>query len=51
MAEEVDAGPVVVQESVPVFPGDTEDSLLARLHPVEHRLLVGAVADYFMGKA
>jgi hypothetical protein len=24
--------------------------LLERLHPVEHRLLVGAVADYFFGR-
>ncbi len=50
MVEEVDAGPVVAQEVVPVLPGDTEESLLERLHPVEHRLLVGAVADYFFGR-
>jgi phosphoribosylglycinamide formyltransferase 1 len=50
MVEEVDAGPVVAQERVPVLPGDTEEILLARLHPVEHRLLVQAVADYFQGK-
>jgi phosphoribosylglycinamide formyltransferase-1 len=49
MVEEVDAGPVVVQERVPVFPGDTEEKVFERLHPVEHRLLVGAVADYFWG--
>ncbi len=50
MVEEVDAGPVVAQEAVPVLPGDTEKTLLERLHPVEHRLLVGAVADYFFGR-
>lgn len=50
MVEEVDAGPVVAQEAVPVLPGDTEETLLGRLHPVEHRLLVGAVADYFWGR-
>ena len=50
MVEEVDAGPVVAQEAVPVLPGDTEETLLERLHPVEHRLLVGAVADYFSGR-
>ena len=50
MTEEVDAGPVVSQERVPVLPGDTEESLLERLHPVEHRLLVRAVADYFWGR-
>jgi phosphoribosylglycinamide formyltransferase 1 len=47
MVEEVDAGPIVAQKKVPVLPGDTEETLLERLHPVEHRLLVGAVADYF----
>lgn len=50
MVEEVDAGPVVAQERVPVFAEDTKDTLLERLHPVEHRLLVGAVADYFLGR-
>lgn len=50
MVEEVDAGPVVAREAVPVRPGETEESLLERLHPIEHRLLVGAVADYFWGR-
>lgn len=47
---EVDSGPVLTQEAVSVRPGDTKDSLLERLHPVEHRLLVGSVADYFWGR-
>ena len=50
MVEEVDAGPVIAQEAVPVLPDDTRETLLERLHPVEHRLLVGAVADYFSGR-
>ena len=50
MVEEVDAGAVISQESVPILPGDTEETLLERLHPVEHRLLVRAVADYFWGR-
>jgi phosphoribosylglycinamide formyltransferase-1 len=50
MVEEVDAGPVVAQEAVPVLPDDTRETLLERLHPVEHRLLVGAVADFFFGR-
>jgi phosphoribosylglycinamide formyltransferase-1 len=50
MVEEVDAGLIVRQEAVPVLPRDTEETLLERLHPVEHRLLVGAVADYFWGR-
>ena len=51
VVEEVDAGPIVAQERVPILPGDTEKTLLKRLHPVEHELLVRAVADYFWGRA
>lgn len=51
MVEEVDAGPVILQEEVPVRPGDTKETLLERLHPVEHRLLVRAVAEHFGGRA
>ena len=50
MVEEVDAGPMVAQETVPVLPGDTRETLSERLHPVEHRLLVQAVEDYFWGR-
>lgn len=51
VTEEVDSGPVIRQERVPVYPGDTAEALLARLHPVEHRLLVAAVEDHFWGRA
>lgn len=34
----VDHGPVIAQVPVPVRPGDTEATLLARVHRVEHRL-------------
>jgi phosphoribosylglycinamide formyltransferase-1 len=36
--EEVDHGPIVVQESVPVMPGDDEQRLHSRIQQVEHRL-------------
>ena len=39
----LDGGPIVAQEAVPVAQDDTEDTLLARLHAVEHRLLPTAV--------
>ncbi|WP_228281783.1 phosphoribosylglycinamide formyltransferase [Rubrobacter marinus] len=51
MVEEVDAGPGIRQEAVPILPGDTEETLHERLRPVEHRLLVEAVADHFLGGA
>lgn len=51
VTEEVDSGPVISQEKVPIHEGDDVRALLARLHPIEHRLLVEAVADYFLGRA
>jgi phosphoribosylaminoimidazolecarboxamide formyltransferase/IMP cyclohydrolase len=47
--ETLDGGPIVAQEAVPVLPGDDEASLLARIHPVEHRLLPAAVAALLGG--
>lgn len=41
----VDAGPVVAQRAVPIRPGDTVDDLEARIHAVEHELLVAALRD------
>ena len=37
--EEVDHGPIVLQEAVPVLPDDDEDTLHARIQAVEHRIL------------
>ena len=38
--EGVDCGPVLASEVVPILPGDTLAMLEARIHVVEHRLLV-----------
>jgi len=35
---EMDAGPIIAQDAVPVLEGDTEDSLARRVLAVEHRL-------------
>jgi phosphoribosylglycinamide formyltransferase 1 len=35
---EMDSGPIIVQEAVPVLPNDTEASLAARVLAVEHRI-------------
>lgn len=40
---EVDAGPILLQEAVPVLEGDTEATLLERIHQAEYRILPEAV--------
>lgn len=44
--EAVDAGPVVAQREVPIRPDDTLASLEARVHEVEHALLVDAIRGH-----
>jgi phosphoribosylglycinamide formyltransferase-1 len=41
--KEVDAGPVVLQRDVPVLPGDTAETLAARILEVEHELYPEAI--------
>jgi phosphoribosylglycinamide formyltransferase-1 len=48
--EEVDHGPIVFQEAVPVLEDDDEAGLLARLHEVEHRLYPAAVRALLEGR-
>jgi phosphoribosylglycinamide formyltransferase-1 len=48
--EEVDHGPVVFQEAVAVHDDDDWDSLEARIHEVEHRLLPAAVRALVEGR-
>jgi len=40
----VDNGEIIQQASLPILPGDTADSLAARLLPVEHQLYPDALA-------
>ena len=47
----VDDGPIVLQASIPVLPGDTPDILAARLLPHEHRCYVEAVRMIAEGRA
>jgi phosphoribosylglycinamide formyltransferase-1 len=39
----LDAGPVIAQVKIPIFPDDDSASLSARLGPMEHKLLVATV--------
>jgi phosphoribosylglycinamide formyltransferase-1 len=36
---DLDAGPILVQDSVPILEGDTVETLRRRVHEVEHRIL------------
>ena len=47
--EGVDTGPVIAQERVAIEPGDTAETLYARIREVEHRLLPEAVKLYLAG--
>jgi len=40
---DLDAGPIVLQREVPVLPGDTADTLAARILTVEHALYPEAI--------
>jgi phosphoribosylglycinamide formyltransferase 1 len=39
----LDAGPILVQEAVPILEGDTVDTLRERVHAAEHRILPQAI--------
>ena len=41
---DLDAGPILVQERVPILLGDTRETLLERVHGAEFRLLPKAIA-------
>lgn len=43
VSTEMDAGPIIMQAAVPVFSGDTEETLAARVLTMEHRCLPHAL--------
>ena len=43
VTEDLDAGPIVVQEAVPVMEHDTVDTLRQRIHEAERRILPEAI--------
>jgi phosphoribosylglycinamide formyltransferase-1 len=48
--EGMDTGPIVMQVAVPVLPGDTEDTLAARILVEEHRMYPAAVRMFAEGR-
>jgi phosphoribosylglycinamide formyltransferase-1 len=47
--KDLDAGPIVMQQTVPVLPGDTEETLAGRILEVEHRLYPDAITKVLSG--
>ena len=47
--EGIDNGPVLAQHVVAIEPGDTIESLSERMHPVEHKLLLGVLTELCLG--
>jgi phosphoribosylglycinamide formyltransferase-1 len=48
--EELDAGPILLQEAVPVLAGDTEQTLSARILEAEHRIYPRALRALVEGR-
>lgn len=48
--EKVDHGPIILQGVVPIRDGETEPSLLNRIHRLEHRLYPMAIRQALRGK-
>jgi phosphoribosylglycinamide formyltransferase-1 len=50
VTSELDGGPIIDQAAVRVEPGDTEESLAAKVHAAEHILLPAVIARLSKGK-
>ncbi|MGI4977007.1 MAG: phosphoribosylglycinamide formyltransferase [Janthinobacterium lividum] len=49
VTDATDEGPILAQAAVPVLPGDTEDTLAARVLAQEHRLYPAALRRFVLG--
>ena len=49
--EQIDHGPVILQEAIRILTRDTESALLGRLHRIEHRLYPQAIQLVLEGRA
>jgi phosphoribosylglycinamide formyltransferase-1 len=50
VTEAYDRGPILMQEEVPVLPGDTPETLAERIHEVEHRILPAVIQAFAEGR-
>lgn len=48
VTEELDSGPIILQEHVPVLAGDSEHSLHRRIHEAEHRTYPAALKQIIL---
>ena len=48
VTEEMDEGPVVLQKTVPILDGDTEETLAPRLHAAEHETYPAALRQVLL---
>lgn len=48
--EGLDTGPIILQEAVPVLPGDDEETLHQRIHEVEYRIYPRAIRYFCEGR-
>jgi phosphoribosylglycinamide formyltransferase-1 len=51
VSPEMDSGPIIAQAEVPVLPGDTPDTLAARVLEAEHRIYPQALRQVAEGRA
>lgn len=49
VGDDVDGGPIILQQTVPVLDGDTEESLSLRILEEEHRILPKAIQLFAQG--
>jgi len=50
VTDELDGGPVIIQQKVPILPGDDAVSLAARVQDAEHRLYPRVIAWFAAGR-
>jgi len=50
VTEDLDAGPVIIQERIRVEPSDTPVTLGEKVHDIEHRILTAAVRWFAQGR-